>query len=560
MRFGITRKLALNFLAVILLLTVAGILISRQIAEVRQQAVALREKARILEVAANLRLALTRMAMPPNDYLITGNPEERLNFARASEKAIRIAGLMHQMPLSPGQRAVLEQIMAGYHEIKRRGEEILAIPNPVGNTAAGRAMEDLDAMTDDLAARTEELYTLVHREMEAALLQADHSGARAIYFFLGASSLLFFSFLVIFGVINASVVNPMRRFIAAAQVVAEGDLSYNLAISSGDGFAELGEAFNHMIANLRRLVAQVHQVAEQVTGFSEELASSSDKMEELTQQVARTVEQLAQGADEQAHHATQTGQAVEEVSLTMNQVAEQIRSAGEESRQVRSVAIEGESAVEQAVEQMNSIHQAVARLAEVVEALGQRSMAVGKIVETIAGIADQTNLLALNAAIEAARAGEQGRGFAVVAEEVRQLAEHSARSAEEIGRLIQEIQRETQQATSAMARATQEVREGIKVMGSTGQAFTTIVGAVERLSEHVGRIAQAAEDVTKQLSDASQAVQSIAAITQENAAAAQEVAASTQSHEAALKDVASSAQALAELARQLQQGVRQFTI
>ncbi|MDI3280385.1 MAG: methyl-accepting chemotaxis protein, partial [Bacillota bacterium] len=533
MRFAITSKLAANLLAVVLLLTGTGIFISRQIADVHQQAVALREKARIFEAAANLRLALTNMAMPPNDYLITGNPEERLNFARASEKALRIAGLLRQMPLSQEQRAVLEQIVAGHQEIVQRGEGVLAISDPVGNAAAGQAMEELDAAADALARRTQELYALLHREMEAALLKADRSGTQAINLFLGASFLLFLSFLVIFWLINASIVNPMRRFIAAAQTVAGGDLSHNIAIRSGDGFAELGEAFNHMTANLRGLVAQVHQVAEQVTALSQELASSSDEMSQLTQQVNSTVEQLAQGADEQAHHAAQTGQAVEEVSQTMNRVAQEIQGAGVDSRQVWLVATEGGGAVQQAVEQMNSIHQAVARLAEVVDTLGRRSAAVGRIVETIAGIADQTNLLALNAAIEAARAGEQGRGFAVVAEEVRKLAEHAARSAEEIGRLLQEIQRETQQAVSAMAQATQEVQGGIKVMAATGQAFATIVAAVERLSKRMEGVAQAAADVTRQASDASQAVQNIAAITQENAAAAQEVAASTQAHEAA---------------------------
>ena len=202
---------------------------------------------------------------------------------------------------------------------------------------------------------------------------------------------------------------------------------------------------------------------------------------------------------------------------------------------------------------MAQIEKTVDDSAQLVGKLGERSSEIGKIVDTISGIAGQTNLLALNAAVEAARAGEQGRGFAVVAEEVRKLAEQSQDAAKQIAGLINEIQVDTGKAVNAMKEGTREVKAGSEAVQDTGRTFDDIVNLVGQVSEQVNDISAAIEQMAASSQNIVTSVKHIDKISKEASAHTQTVSAATEEQLASMEEIASSSQALANLAQNLQQ-------
>ena len=154
----------------------------------------------------------------------------------------------------------------------------------------------------------------------------------------------------------------------------------------------------------------------------------------------------------------------------------------------------GLDSVDKSLKGTDEISRAIVRSADTIAALGARAEDIGKIVDVIDDIAEQTNLLALNAAIEAARAGEQGLGFAVVAEEVRKLAERSAKSTKEIAELISGIQKEAQEAVKIMDKSTQIVEKGVELSKQVGDSLKDIDGNVVEVDRYTKEIGAATHE------------------------------------------------------------------
>ncbi len=357
-----------------------------------------------------------------------------------------------------------------------------------------------------------------------------------------------------------NVAKPVKEMARIADAMAKGDLTEQITVKAKGDINVLVDGFKAMVGSLTGLIVQVKGSASTVSATSQELAASSEEMNATTEQVTSTVTQIASGAQSQAQQVESASSEMKSLSEMVHQISSSAQSATEMSDKTNELAQSGGEAAENASAKMKEVYTEVKSSADVVGELGEKSEKIGNIVNVITDIAEQTNLLALNAAIEAARAGDHGRGFAVVAEEVRKLAENSAKAAEQISVLIKDIQTNTDKAVKSIDKGTKEVAEGTEVVEKAMAAFEEIVTSVGEVAGKVQEISAATQEQTAAVETVVKGIDSIASAAEEAAAGTEEASAATEEQTASMEEMTASAQELANLADELQEAVSVFKL
>ncbi|WP_458125590.1 methyl-accepting chemotaxis protein [Paenibacillus sp. Z3-2] len=360
----------------------------------------------------------------------------------------------------------------------------------------------------------------------------------------------------------ASIISrPIKKMNEAAMAIANGDLTgETIVLKNKDELGTLATSFNIMSGNLRAMIQSVAVTSEQVAASSEELLASAEQNTQASEQISETVEELAVGTSDQVDIVKRSSQAMNEMALGSEQIAELAQSVSVSAVDAANQSSEGNMIIQQAVEQMGSVRNSIASLTELVTGLGERSAEIGTITEVINNIARQTNLLALNAAIEAARAGEHGRGFAVVAGEVRKLAEESSTSAQRITDLVQLIQKDTDHAVQAVKVNSSETEAGIEMVTAAGQAFEQISDAVNKVAGEIQEVSAGSEEMSASTTEVVGYVSQISNIAGEAAGGVHNVSAATEQQLASMEEIASSAGSLSKMAEELQEQINKFKV
>lgn len=286
--------------------------------------------------------------------------------------------------------------------------------------------------------------------------------------------------ILLFYLIIRSITNPLNLGVERVSDLAqgEGDLTKRIDLKTKDELGELGGWIDRFIEKIHDNVVLIDSSATTVAVSSKDLREASQSVSAGTEEMSMQAERIATASTQMTQNLQNVSASIEEMTITVQEVAKKANEA--------AVIVNEASTT---VEETDNI----------VNELESSALAIGKVIESISGIAAQTNLLALNAAIEAAGAGDAGKGFAVVAQEVKQLARQAGESSEDIKDRILGIQLSSKKTSDTIAKIKSVIRSINEISSAIASAVEEQSITSKEISSSITQSATAANEVTKNI-------------------------------------------------------------
>jgi methyl-accepting chemotaxis protein len=374
----------------------------------------------------------------------------------------------------------------------------------------------------------EQLLPLLNELFEQRIADARSHRNTIVMVIVAAIAIAIFLFTGFF----RSVISNIKQLSTATVTISGGDLTVNLKNTTADETAEIINALNTMVKALNQTITKI--------------GSTSSMLSSSAEQLSTTTYTVNHNISEQQAQTEQIATAMNEMTATVQDIAQNAELLAAEVTQARDETKSGSAIINQTISGINTLAEGVGNASQAVAQLEASSLEIGSILNVIKSVAEQTNLLALNAAIEAARAGEHGRGFAVVADEVRTLANRTQDSAEQIQDMVNTLQDNTRRATSVMNAERVKAEEMSVNTQAATESLSHIVDSMTRISDMSLQVATSAEEQGSVSEEINRNVATVSELSSNNMTATSEVS--------------SASQALANLAEELDQIVKHFKV
>ena len=421
--------------------------------------------------------------------------------------------------ITPGGRElVVEQLEDGEESTLAEDEKVF-VEQDYYNEVMDQAVED--SGTAEVDFRGEKYLFIYSRSAEVGFVTCALVPMRVVTIGL---VILACVIVVIVGIfITAGIENNMKRISRKFGDVAQGDLTVTVSAKGHDEFQDLAGSATNMIANTKKLVNQVSNATGELEVSAQNVGQASELIHEYSQDITRAIGEINEGMEEQSRHAQECVEKTDILSNEIQEVSHVVERVEKLVDETEGMINKGMEIVQVLGERAGETTQMTVKVSESIESLRKESEIINSFVGTITEITEQTNLLSLNASIEAARAGEAGRGFAVVAEEIRKLADDSAKAAGEIGNNVANITAQTQNSVESASQAKAMVELQTKAVEEVIAVFREMQARMSQLIEGLKDIVVSTEKADGERSAAVAAVKNISDIIEETAGSAETV-------------------------------------
>ena len=360
--------------------------------------------------------------------------------------------------------------------------------------------------------------------------------------------------------IAAGIQNNMKRISRRFGDVAKGDLTVQVSATGRDEFRNLAGSAADMIDHTKKLVHKVQNATGQLETSSMEVEEISGVIDEYSKGITKAINDINEGMSRQSVHA-------QECVAKTDVLSEEIQGVGTVVEKVGALVDQTEEMINQGMEMVKLLGSRASETTQMTETVGESIRALKQETEMINGfvgiitdISGQTNLLSLNASIEAARAGEAGRGFSVVAEEIRKLADDSAKAAAEIRTRVESIGGQTMESVKSAEQARRMVDLQTESVEQVVDIFRKMQEQMNLLVTGLKQIVESMEKADSERSEAVTAVKNISDIIEETAGNAEMVKDAAENLLAKVEDLNRTAGTLGENMQELKTEISVFRV